>query len=1396
MRIYFFLLLLSLFHQQLQAQKPSISSFSPASGPIGTTIIINGTNFNTTPLNNKVFFGAVRAIVTAASTTSLEVTVPSGATYQPITVTTNGLTTSSFKPFVVTFTGGGTSLAASSFAPKTDLVTGKGPSCVISIDADLDGKPDLVVVNDTANTISIFRNISTSGNINLSASTDFATGNQPYCVVAGDLDGDGKPDIAVANGTSNTISVFRNLSTGPGIVSFSPKLDLQTGSFPFSVVITDLDGDGKPDLASTNGNNNSISVFKNSSTPGTLSFLTKADFATGTSPFWLAAGDIDGDGKPDIATANSAIDNSISVLRNTSISGNISFATKIDLNGGGYSNSIVMADMDGNGKLDLAVSGEGNATVAVILNSNSVPGNIIFGQASYYNSASASFGITVGDMDGDSKPDMMVTNTLSNTISVFRNNSGVGFPNFDQRKEFTVGLNPWVTVAVDLDGDGKPDIASANQRTANISVLKNTVSDIAIQNFVPASAGQGAKVTINGNNLAAVNSVSFGGVPASTFNIISSTSIEAILASGASGNVTVTSAGGSATLTGFTFLPPPTITSFTPTTAGSGDTVAIFGTNFKNVSSVKFGGTEVLSFNIISATEIRAVTGEGSSGIISITATDGIASLATFVYDNTPVISSISASQAGTGDTVLIIGKHLLGATAVSFGNIAAGSFNIVSPYRIDAIVGAGASGNVTVINTAGSAGIAGFTYFPMPVISNFNPVTAGRLQTVTITGSNFNTASAVSFGGIPAASFVVNSNTSISAILGGGNSGNLKVTTIGGTVSAAGFTFIPSPIPVVNSFSPQFGAIGSTVIISGQNFSSNIIENVVYFGAVKATILHATSNTLTVKVPTGATFQALSVTVNELTAYSSKFFGVIFNTGTDSFYLNSFAPKSDFAAGNLPTEVCISDFDNDGKADLAVANYSGQTISVLRNIGSKGIISFAQKADHIVPGKPAGMYVADIDGDGRRDIAVTCEFNVVSIFRNTSTNGNISFAPRLDVPASYVPSSITIGDLNRDGKPDLVVTNLHNNSISVYKNIGAVGTIIFDSNIDFITEQSPYYISINDFDDDGKADIAVANYYSTSISVLKNQSINGSISFDNKIDFTVGALPYKISLGDIDNDGKIDMATANAQSSTISILRNTSQGGVISFAPQVELTAGYSPYGVGMIDLDGDKLPDLASGNMSNNTISILRNVGSGAIINFLPKVDIDCGNAPSSIAAGDLDGDGKPDLVTPNFGSNSVSVFRNKIGDVTPLVFCPPAAYGDVFSNIFGFAYQWQVNTGNGFVNLSNTINYSGVNTTTLQLRNIPSAGYGNKYRCMVDGISSEIFEIRFADTWIGSVDSNWSNPGNWNCGSIPDSNTDVHINSGNIVINSNVTIRSLKLNPGATITVTTGNNLTILH
>jgi hypothetical protein len=460
---------------------------------------------------------------------------------------------------------------------------------------------------------------------------------------------------------------------------------------------------------------------------------------------------------------------------------------------------------------------------------------------------------------------------------------------------------------------------------------------------------------------------------------------------------------------------------------------------------------------------------------------------------------------------------------------------------------------------------------------------------------------------------------------------------------------------PTISSFSPTSGPIGTTVTITGTNIDPTAANNIVYFGAVKATVNSVNSSSLIVTVPTGTTYKPISVTVNGLTAYTSAPFVVTF-TGGGAINHSSFSTKLDFPTGSAPYCAAICDVDGDGKPDLVVTN-NNNTFSVFRNTGTNGNVSFAANVDFTTGTSPIGVAIGDVDGDGKPDlVVVNINSNTISVFRNTSTIGSVSFATMVNFTTGSHPSSIVIGDIDDDGKPDLVVTNTNGNitttnTISIFRNTSTIGNISFAVKVDFTTGGASSIVTIGDVDGDGKPDLALTNNTNT-VSIFRNTSTIGSVSFAAKVDFTTGSGPYSVAIGDVDGDGKPDLVVSNANTNTISVIRNTSTIGSISFAAKVDFTTGESPQNIAIGDIDGDGKPDLAVANYDSSTVSVLRNTGTIGSVSFAAKVDIMTGSVSYCVAIGDIDGDGKPDLTVGNYSSNSVSVFRNTIsgGNTAP--------------------------------------------------------------------------------------------------------------------------------------------------
>lgn len=468
---------------------PVITDFTPKSGSNLIFVTVIGSNFSPTAVSNIVYFGAVRAVVSAATKTNLIVSVPVGATYAPITVTVGGLTAAATKPFLPTFLTGGT-FGTNSLGGLFNLTTGSGPAREVIGDLDGDGKPDLVAANVYDGTIQVYRNISSGGTLSaasFAAPITFTIGggtDSLFGLALADLDGDGRLDIITANRILNIVSVFQNLSS-PGSLttnSFGLRTDFKITGAPSSVAVADLNGDGRPEIITANQTSNTISILRNLANTGTIttnSFILATNLATGSGPFWVTIADLDGDGRPDLITANYNLASSmVSTLRNLSTSGNIAFAPKVDFTGLGNGGSAATSDLDGDGKLDVIVGSESGGQAVSVYQNISQVGDILLAPSVNFSTGGWANTVAISDLDGDGKPDMVAAVQLPSHLSVFRNLSTPGSltaGSFGARVDFASGWNPNGIAIGDLNGDGRPDVSFGNAYDGNISIYQNQV---------------------------------------------------------------------------------------------------------------------------------------------------------------------------------------------------------------------------------------------------------------------------------------------------------------------------------------------------------------------------------------------------------------------------------------------------------------------------------------------------------------------------------------------------------------------------------------------------------------------------------------------------------------------------------------------------------------------------------------------------------------------------------------------------------------------------------------------------------------------------------------------------------------------------------------------------------
>jgi hypothetical protein len=347
------------------------------------------------------------------------------------------------------------------FAPQVTYATGPAPSAVAIGDFNGDGSFDLVVANLGNNgTASILLNV---GDGTFAPQGTYTTGTSPYSLVVSDLNGDGKSDFAVANygaGAEN-VGVFLNKGNG----TFASEITYsKEGYDPLGLAVGDFNRDGHPDLAVTTVDPNAMGVFFNH---GNGTFDIQVMYPTDEGPNSTVAGDFNHDGVPDLAVTNWA-SSSLSVFLNEgngTFAAQVTYATGVSTysGGGDHPMSVAAGDFDGDGRPDLAVANIESGTVSVFLNT----GDGTFLSQVMYPVGDAPYAVVVADFDGDGHPDLGVANG-EGTVGVLLN---LGNGTFAPQQTWATGVIPQSLAVGDLNRDGHPDLAVGNSGDGTVGVF-------------------------------------------------------------------------------------------------------------------------------------------------------------------------------------------------------------------------------------------------------------------------------------------------------------------------------------------------------------------------------------------------------------------------------------------------------------------------------------------------------------------------------------------------------------------------------------------------------------------------------------------------------------------------------------------------------------------------------------------------------------------------------------------------------------------------------------------------------------------------------------------------------------------------------------------------------------
>src|ERR1035437_3782760 len=337
-----------------------------------------------------------------------------------------------------------------------------------------------------------------------------------------------------------------------------------------------------------------------------------------------------------------------------------------------------------------------------------------------------------------------------------------------------------------------------------------------------------------------------------------------------------------------------------------------------------------------------------------------------------------------------------------------------------------------------------------------------------------------------------------------------------------------------------------------------------------------------------------------------------------------SFQALATYPVGSIPYFIFSGRFNADTNVDLAVANYSSGTVSILLGNGDN---TFQPATNFPTGSGPIALATGDLNGDGLADLVVAnYGGSSVSVLLG---NGDGTFTAPTNYSVGGSPRSVVLGDLNNDGKLDLVTANSGSGNITVRLGNGD-GT--FQDAVNIATGSSPYGVALGQLNGDGFLDIVVANAGTSALSLLLG---NGDGTFAAPISLPVGNGPRSVVIRDLNGDGKADLASVNGNDNTVSVLFGNGDG---TFAAAVGYPTGSSdPYQIIAADVDADGHPDLVVANYSGSRLGILLNNGAGG---FYSPVNYSVGNNPISVVAADLNGDGHLELATANYGGNNVTV------------------------------------------------------------------------------------------------------------------------------------------------------------
>ncbi len=1166
----------------------------------------------------------------------------------------------------------------------------------------------LVVANSGRNNVAVV-NLPGDGTLGAVSSYNLpAVGVQaanPNAVALGDLDGDGINDLVVVNAGTNQVLIYQGQAASEGGgYSTTPDLALNlpagAANLGKSLLLTDLNKDGKLDIVVANVNTFNITVFLNTSaSAGTLSFNSGSNFATDANPVGIVAGDFDGDTNIDLAVAISTAPTDLGAPSSASLDYRVNI-----LPGDGAGNfgaisrfrvgdvapldlqaptSIAAGLFNLDAKLDLAVGGTNG--IAILVN-NSTPGNFNFALQPGLLGASSIVSLAVGNLDAGNNSDIVAATTV-NTVEVYRNTGRNAPVTFLPVTSIAVAAGSTGRIALgDLNSDGKSDIVLSNGAAAgNLTVLKNTTVGGSISAATNASPivvtsvhnglQTGQRVVISGalGNTAANNT---GPNPTWTVTVVTGAVVSAS-GTGSGSPISINSVGHglvtgeSVTITGNSYAPANG--TFTVTFVDA-DNFTLNGTNGLSVGNLGNGGTWTSNdrFALNGSTGNNPYTG-GATWVLAGSVTGNIANVTGNLVS--PIVITSHSHGLVSGEQVTVAGVT---------GNTVANNTWTITSIDADHF-----SLNSSIGGPANYTGGGSWT-----LAANITAATGNAVSPIVITSANH---------GLVSGQRVI-----IAGVTGNTNANNTWTITVPGSVSISVSTTVGNPISVNSSGHGL--TTGNRVTITGSALpAANGTFTVTVTDTNNFTLNGTSANSVSGPLAGGAWTSPDKFSLNGSTGGPANYIngglwsltGAISNTtglATNPIVVSS--NGHGLTTGNIVTIAGASDPNANGTFTVTVIN--ANTFSLNNTIGanpagaggnwtrSYAATSVSNTSPILITSNSHGLTtgaavtVAGVTGNTNANGTWTITVLDQDHFFLNGTTGNGAylgggtwttttsfFSPVASVTAVGVggvnPIAITTtsahglangNQVTFAGMAGTLASALNGNTFTItvtdsthftLNNTSAIGTasggmyvtgagVAGPVTSPYTTDATPLGVAIGDTNQDGFADVVVANNTGNDFTTLLGNG-QGLLQIGTDISVTP-TVTSGVAVGDFNGDGITDLAVINnngANNSTFVSILQGQVGGTyaapVNISPVVAGRNMRNLVSITIADVNGDGHPDIVVADSQDNSVGFLRNLNTTAgtqitAASFSAVQDVGVGQTPTQVVMGDFNHDGKLDL------------------------------------------------------------------------------------------------------------------------------------------------------------------------